>query len=747
MSRLYVVEPALTVTGAMADHRLRLQGGRGRRRSSRRCARCWPAAGWRRSRRWRRCRTAQRKLGHEVAGRRSPTTWNATAAAALVIAGRRQPPAVHALAAALNAALGNVGDDRRLRRAADRRPAVGRRAARPRWRRTSRPARSTRWSSPPSNPVYSAPVDLKLGQAARARPELDLLTRSTRTRPPRRARPIVPAAHPLESWGDARATDGTVSIVQPLIAPLWGGIQEAELLAAFLGEGDVGAHELLRRYWQAQGTARPGDFDGNWERWLADGIVPDTGAAGRGRRWPSTAPRWRRRSTPLLPRAQAGAGARLRRRLQGLRRPLREQRLAAGAAGPDHQADLGQRGHDRARRRPRRWASRPATSSRSATATARSRRRSASCPGHADDAVTLPLGYGRTGAGDGRATASASTPTRCAPATPPGSTAASTLAKTGAALQVRHHPGPLDDVAGRPRDPAARRRGADRRGARARSSKFHEEIEERRGPAAAPIHEPVDYSKQPYKWAMAIDLNSAPAAAPASSPARRRTTSPSSARSRSRKRPRDALAPHRPLLRGHDRRPARWSRSRSRCVHCEKAPCEYVCPVNATVHCDEGLNEMVYNRCVGTRYCSNNCPYKVRRFNYLDYIARRHRGARDGDEPGRHGPHARRHGEVHLLRAAHRAQAHRRPASRGATIARRRARDRLPAGLPDARHRLRLAERPELEGVAAARRRAPLRPAARARHPPAHGLPGARPQPQPGARRRRRTGRRHEGEH
>ena len=137
------------------------------------------------------------------------------------------------------------------------------------------------------------------------------------------------------------------------------------------------------------------------------------------------------------------------------------------------------------------------------------------------------------------------------------------------------------------------------------------------------------------RWAMAIDLNACTGCSRAWSPARRRTTCPSSGKDEvlrqremhwmridryyadDRRRTRDVV--HQPML----------------CQHCENAPCETVCPVLATVHSSEGLNQQVYNRCVGTRYCANNCPYKVAALQLVRLPARRP-PAEPGAQPGRH---------------------------------------------------------------------------------------------------------------
>ena len=121
------------------------------------------------------------------------------------------------------------------------------------------------------------------------------------------------------------------------------------------------------------------------------------------------------------------------------------------------------------------------------------------------------------------------------------------------------------------------------------------------------------------QWAMTIDTTICTGCSACVVAARPRTTSPSSASARCERGARDALAPHRHLLSSGPPEAPDGVHQPMLCQHCEKAPCEYVCPVNATVHSPDGLNEMVYNRCVGTRFCSNNCPYKVRRFNWFDW--------------------------------------------------------------------------------------------------------------------------------
>ena len=531
---------------------------------------------------------------------------------------------------------------------------------------------------------------------------------------------VVPAAHSLETWGDVRATDGTVSIVQPLIAPLWGGIQEVDLYAAFLGEGDVGANKLLRRYWQGQFT-KGGDFDAHWERWLADGIVPDTGVAVEagvavdGAALAQTV-------APLLTRTKSGM------EIAFVVDPkVYDGRFANNAWLQELPHPITKLTWDNAAMMSEATAKALDISTGDIVEVSyRERHIDAPVmivPGHVDDTVTLPLGYGRTAAGVGNVGKDVGFNAGALRTSDnPWYDRGATLAKTGRRFKfaiTQDHWTMSPD--GRVIPPPAVEAPIEE--VLKRDSKFNEEIAMRRGPLPT-IHEPVDYSKQPYKWAMSIDLNKCTGCnacvVACQCP---RTTSPSSARRTSGAAARCSGSASTATSRAADDSLSMITQPLM-CVHCETAPCEYVCPVNATVHSDEGLNEMVYNRCIGTRYCSNNCPYKVRRFNYLNYIADVTAARELGMNPD---VTVRTRGVMEKCTYCVQRIERKRIATRieGAHDRRRRARDGVPAGLPDARDRVRVAERRELEGLAAARRPATLRSSARGRHPPAHGVPGA----------------------
>jgi Fe-S-cluster-containing dehydrogenase component/anaerobic selenocysteine-containing dehydrogenase len=613
MSRLYVVEPAMTGTGAMADHRLRLRGGDVASFAAALAAELAARPGL----------GALGPLAGLSKGTAGDTKWLKAVAAdldrnrgrSLVIAGRRQPPAVHALAAAINAALGNVGAT--VTYLLSPLDASGPKALGALVEDIAAGTVDTLVITA-SNPVYTAPVDFKLGALLPRVPHTiyhglyeDETAAVSNT--------VIPATHTLESWGDARALDGTVSVVQPLIAPLWEGYTETQVLAAFLDEGDVTPHELVRAFWHGQ---RPGDqaaaFDSAWEKWLADGVLPGTAAQ------PVNVPAvdGAALATVIGPELAANVA-----KADGLELAfVADQKVLDGRFA--NNAWLQELPHSITKHT---WDN--AVMISQATAAAQGldtgdivalqiRDRSVEgpiliVPGHVDNAVTVPLGYGRSGVGESVAVGVGFDAGAVRASDAPWFDRGLKLARTGddhkfAITEEQWTMAPD----GRTTPPPA----VDTTLAEVlkEGSRFNEEIEQRRGPQPT-IHEPVDYSTRQYKWGMSIDLNKCTGCSACVVACQSENNISVVGKENVRK------GRHMQWIRidryftGNIEEPEVINQPLG-CQQCETAPCEYVCPVNATVHSDEGLNEMVYNRCIGTRYCSNNCPYKARRFNFLNYI-------------------------------------------------------------------------------------------------------------------------------
>jgi molybdopterin-containing oxidoreductase family iron-sulfur binding subunit len=594
MNRLYAAEPTPTLTGAMADHRLAISTGGVAAMAQALAARFGIGP---------REPLPESLRAHEGWLDAVARDLERAAGRSMVVAGDAQPAEVHALAHAINAALGNAGRTVVYTEPVEARPAGD--GSLTTLVEQMRAGRVQALVMLGGNPVYDAPADLDFAAAlegVRFRAHLALYEDETS----RLSHWHIPQAHALEAWSDARAFDGTATILQPLIAPLYGGKSAHELLAALLARTVRSGYEIVREHWRPRLGA---DFERAWRRAVHDGVVPATPRAGPRR--PALTAAYRPGGRPPAPPAPERAGMEILFRadasvfdgrfanngwLQELPRPLTKLTWEnAALVSPADAARLGLREDDVVELE---------LDGRKVNAPV------AILPGQAAGAVTVHLGYGRERAGrvGNRAGFNAYALRRSAALWADGRLAIRKTGRRSAAAGLArtqsHH-----SMEGRPLAIAAS------------AAEYAADPQIFRRSVGAPPPELTLYpghKYEGYSWGMAIDLAACIGCNACTIACQAENNIP--------------IVGKREVIRGREMHWIRVDRyfegapeapqvhhQPVPCMHCENAPCEVVCPVAATAHSSEGLNDMVYNRCVGTRYCSNNCPYKVRRFNFFQY--------------------------------------------------------------------------------------------------------------------------------
>ena len=609
LNRLYVVEGSATTTGFMADHRLPVKPS-----DVEQCARALAA------------RLGVAGAGGNVAA--EVGKWLEVVAAdlqahkgrALVVVGQHQPPAVHALGHAINEALGAVGStvvytDPVIPNTADPTASLKELLG------DINAGKVDMLLIAGCNPLYAAPADLNFAETVSKVPlkiHWGLHFDETAVQ----CDWHVSATHFLEEWSDARCITGQATIVQPLIAPLYGSHSLHEVIAVLSGQPDATGYDLVRNYWQSQ--SKSGNFEEFWRLSVHNGFIDGT----------EFQPKTVRAKAANFPAAPAGETAgfevvfqpdpsiwdgRFSNNgwLQELMKPLTKiawdnailvsPKTAQQMGFPaDQNAAIAEIEYQGRKVRGPVWVQ----------------------AGHPDDVVTLFLGYGRSRAGAMGSTRGYNAYQVLTSDSPYFGRGAK-VTKTGDRYKLASTQG-SQMIEG-----FNMVRAATLEEFKKNPEFAHEATEAPKTdetlyplypyPAEGPNQEPA------YKWGMSIDLNRCTGCNACIVACVAENNIP--------------IVGYEQVLRG---RHMHWIRvdiyyqgdaANPRayyeplpCMQCEDAPCELVCPVGATVHSTEGLNDMIYNRCVGTRYCSNNCPYKVRRFNFLlfqDWVTPQYKLARN----------------------------------------------------------------------------------------------------------------------